>query len=155
MTMTTPTTTTDLAPDPRRLVGPEHGATQFMLQRADMPAGAYIGLHVHDGEEANLVLSGQVRFTVAGRQWVCGPGEAAFAPTGVEHGFRVLSDATIVTVREQRLGTRVIVFDPDGTRREVATYRHGPPWSNEPPPGVGVTPNAELERLYESTAHLL
>lgn len=147
---TTPTT-----PDRAMLVGPADGATKFLLQRSEQPAGSLVGLHVHDGEESNLVLRGEIRFTVAGEHRVCGPGEAVFAAPGVEHGFLVLTDATLVTVREQCLGTRVIVLDPDGSRREVETYRHGPPWSKEPPPGESVTPNDDLQRLYRTTAHLL
>jgi quercetin dioxygenase-like cupin family protein len=145
------------ASEPQRkwLVGPGDGADRLLLHKGDYRAGARVGLHIHDGEEAHLVLHGTVRFTVDGAQRECGAGEAAFAPAGRAHGFIVLADAAMVTIREQRLGTRVIVIDADGSRREVEVFRNGPPWSKEPPPGAGLTPDEDVEALYETTYHLL
>lgn len=137
------------------LVGPEDGAERLLLQRAHYPAGLAVGLHKHDGEEAHVVLSGAVRFTVDGRQKVCQAGDAAFAPTEAEHGFLALSEAEVLTIREQRLGTLVIAIDPDGTRREVPVIRRGPPWGKAPVSGETPTPNDEVEALYETTRHLL
>jgi quercetin dioxygenase-like cupin family protein len=139
----------------RWLVGPEDGAEHFLLDRLELPAGRVVGLHKHDGEEAHVVLSGSVRFYVDGEHQVCGPGEVGFAPTGAEHAFRALTDAVLVTVREQCLGSIAVVLEPDGSRREVPIYRNGPPWSNQPPPGVGVTPNEVIDSYYRTTAHLV
>ena len=139
----------------RWLVGPEDGAEHLLLDRLELRAGRVVGLHKHDGEEAHVVLSGTVRFLVDGVQRVCGPGEVGFAPIGAEHGFRALSDAVLVTVREQRLGSIAILLEPDGSRREIPIYRNGPPWSNEPPVGAGPTPKEEIEAIYRTTAHLI
>jgi quercetin dioxygenase-like cupin family protein len=139
----------------RWLVGPEDGAEHLLLDRLVLPAGRVVGLHKHDGEEAHVVLEGRVRFYVDGARRECGPGEVGFAPAGTEHGFRALTDAVIVTVREQRLGSIAIVLAPDGSRREVPIYRDGPPWSPEPPPGVGITPNEVIDSYYKTTAHLV
>jgi hypothetical protein len=67
----------------------------------------------------------------------------------------VIDDSTMLTVREQRLGTLVTVLDPDGTQREVEIYRGGPPWSKEPPEGEGTTPDDVVRDLYRTTHHLL
>jgi quercetin dioxygenase-like cupin family protein len=139
----------------RWLIGPEDGATRFLLQQQDYSAGFFVGLHKHDGEEAHMVLAGEVRFTVDGRHIVCRAGEAAVAPPASEHGFLLLADSTLLTIREQRLGTLVIVLEPDGSRREVESFRAGPPWSKEPPPGTEPTPNDVIQNLYQTTRHLL
>lgn len=139
----------------RWLVGPEDGAEHLLLDRLEMRAGRVVGLHKHDGEEAHVILSGMVRFYVDGERQVCGPGEVGFAPIASEHGFRALSDAVIVTVREQRLASIAIRLEPDGSRSEIPIYRNGPPWSNEPPPGTGLTPNEEVEAIYRTTTHLV
>lgn len=139
----------------RWLVGPEHGAEHFLIHRQSYPTGVRVGLHVHDGEEAHLVERGEVRFAVDGERRVFHAGEIAFAPIGSEHGFVTLTEATLVTIREQRLGSRAIIIDPDGTHREVEIYRNGPPWSKQPPDGEETTPDDVVESYYRTTEHLL
>jgi quercetin dioxygenase-like cupin family protein len=137
------------------LIGPEHGAERLLARRSEWPAGFYVGLHRHDGDEAFYVLEGKVRFTVDGEQIVCGAGEAATVPKGAEHGFRVLEDAAILIIREQHLGSVAIVIEPDGTRGEVEILQHGPPWSKVPPEGVELTPDEVIRSYYETTQHLI
>lgn len=54
-----------------------------------VPAGGRVpAAHSHDGfEEAIYGLRGLVRFTVGGVVHELGPGDAAFVPRGVVHGF--------------------------------------------------------------------
>jgi quercetin dioxygenase-like cupin family protein len=139
----------------RWLVGPETGAEHFLIDRRDYPSGVRVGLHRHDGEEAHLVERGEVRFAVDGERRVFHSGEVAFAPIGSEHGFVTLTEATIVTIREQRLGSWAVVLEPDGSRREVEIFRNGPPWSKQPPEGEGPTPDTAVESYYRTTEHLL
>lgn len=148
-------TTTEPTRTRRWLVGPEHGAEHLLIDRQTFRASARVGLHRHDGEEAHLVEQGEVRFVVDGERRVYRDGEVAFAPTGSEHGFVALSEATMVTVREQRLGSWAIVIDPDGTRREIEIFRNGPPWSKQPPDETTTTPDSVVESYYRTTEHLL
>jgi quercetin dioxygenase-like cupin family protein len=49
--------------------------------------------HVHrDADESFVILTGQVRFWVAGRETIRGPGETAFVPRGTEHTFQVVGE---------------------------------------------------------------
>jgi quercetin dioxygenase-like cupin family protein len=137
------------------LIGPAHGAEHLLILRSAYDEGFFVGLHKHDGEEAFIVLSGRVRFTRDGVHRECGPGEAAVAPTGSEHGFLVIEDAEMLIIREQRLGTTTIVIEPDGTRREVETFHSGPPWAKDPPPGVERIPGETIQEYYATTKHLL
>jgi quercetin dioxygenase-like cupin family protein len=137
------------------LIGPEQGAERLLVRRNEWPAGFYVGLHRHDGEEAFYVLDGAVRFTVDGERLVRRAGEAATVPKDAEHGFRVLEDAVILIIREQHLGSVAIVIDPDGTPREVEILQHGPPWSKVPPEGVTLTPDDVIRSYYETTQHLV
>jgi quercetin dioxygenase-like cupin family protein len=55
--------------------------------------------HVHAREdETFVVLSGEVEFWLAGETVLRGAGETAFVPRGVEHTFRVLSEARMLTI---------------------------------------------------------
>jgi mannose-6-phosphate isomerase-like protein (cupin superfamily) len=55
-----------------------------------IPAGSASPWHVHHTEdEAFYVLEGRLTVVVADRQVALGPGDFAFGPRGVPHGFRV------------------------------------------------------------------
>jgi mannose-6-phosphate isomerase-like protein (cupin superfamily) len=55
------------------------------------PVGGGPPRHVHHNEdEAFYVRSGKLKFWIDGHTTICGPGDAAFAPRGVEHAFRVI-----------------------------------------------------------------
>jgi quercetin dioxygenase-like cupin family protein len=137
------------------LVGPADGANRLLVSRSEWPAGFFVGLHRHDGEEAFYVLQGNVRFTVDGKQILCGPGDTATVPTGAEHGFTVLADAVILVIREQILQSIAVQIDEGGTRREIEIFQYGPPWSKDPPPEIGLTSAEDVRSIYLTTKHLL
>jgi quercetin dioxygenase-like cupin family protein len=139
----------------RWLVGPADGANRLLVSRSEWPAGFFVGLHRHDGEEAFYVLQGSVRFTVDDKQIHCDAGDTATVPVGAEHGFVVLADAVILVIREQELQSIAIQIDADGTRREIEIFQYGPPWSKEPPPQIGLTSAEDVRSIYQSTVHLL
>lgn len=52
------------------------------------PAGpGDIPLHIHEGDEAALVLSGTVRFMVSGQSYELEEGDSIYYITGQEHGY--------------------------------------------------------------------
>jgi quercetin dioxygenase-like cupin family protein len=137
------------------LVGPDQRAERLLVVRSEWPAEFFVGLHRHDGEEAFYVLEGRVRFTLDGTHIECTAGQATTVPAGGEHGFVVLEDATILVIREQRLGSIAISLQPDGERQEVEIFQYGPPWSKQPPAGSDLTPPEIVRQIYETTRHLL
>jgi quercetin dioxygenase-like cupin family protein len=57
------------------------------------PIGSGPPMHIHHAEdEAFFVISGEIEFSLAGRRFRKGPGDAAFVPRGVEHTFTVVGD---------------------------------------------------------------
>jgi len=66
--------------------------------RAEMAPGTDFGLHRHHQEQIICVLHGQLEFTVGNETRVVGPGEVIHAPSGAEHGGRVVSDGPVVTI---------------------------------------------------------
>jgi quercetin dioxygenase-like cupin family protein len=68
----------------------------------------------HPSEQIDVIISGRIKFVIAGREWILGPGEALSIPPGVEHTCEVLEDTTyfevfvppltdpIITASEQR-----------------------------------------------------
>jgi len=71
------------------------------LFESSTPVGGGPPRHVHRNEdEAFYVRSGKLKFWIDGHTTICGPGDAAFAPRGVEHAFRVFGDqpAQMLTV---------------------------------------------------------
>ena len=66
--------------------------------RAEIAPGTDFGLHTHHQEQIICVLQGQLEFTVDGETRVVGQGEVIHAPSGVEHGGRVVSDEPVVTL---------------------------------------------------------
>lgn len=136
------------------LIGAEHGARTLFRERARFPAGFFVGLHTHQGDESFEVKEGRVRFTAGGEQKECGPGEIVFVPSGVEHGFLVLTDTCLEIFSQQRMGLHVVVLESDGTRRVEEIFMEGFPSSNPPPDGRW-TPRERIRALYATTRHLL
>jgi len=66
--------------------------------RAEIAPGIEFGLHSHPQEQIICVLQGQLEFTVDGETKVVGPGQVIHAPPGVEHGGRVVSDDSVITI---------------------------------------------------------
>ena len=46
-----------------------------------------IPLHVHEGDEAALVLAGKIKFTVSGQLYELEEGDSIYYITGQEHGY--------------------------------------------------------------------
>lgn len=83
---------------------------QLMLLRVTGGAGAEAPRHSHPHEQMSLVVSGRVRFWLAGEERELGPGEAVHIPGGTEHGATFLEESLLFDlyhpVREDML-TRV------------------------------------------------
>ena len=77
----------------------------FSLVEEEAPHGAMPPLHVHhDHDEAFYVLSGRFSIHLPGTRIDLAPGDAAFAPRGVPHAYRVDSEE----------GARVLVATTSG-----------------------------------------
>ena len=139
---------------------------RFALWEGVLPHGAAPPLHSHPQDETFYVLEGSVTvWIVEGdvaadrssppvwqgtRARPCGVGEAAFAPAGVPHTFRVESDTARMVVLSTPAGIEDSIHGlaeparwpwlqppPDGPRvsaerlaaveRELGVVRHGPP----------------------------
>jgi quercetin dioxygenase-like cupin family protein len=65
---------------------------QLSVFQATMPEGFSPPRHIHTREdEVFLVLDGEVRFDLDGRERLAGPGTTVYMPRGVPHTFRVQS----------------------------------------------------------------
>lgn len=144
-----------LDPTPRMLIGPGDGARALFRERARYPAGFFVGLHTHDGDESFEVREGRVRFTAGGERRTCGSGAIVFVPAGVEHGFEVEEETLIDIFSQQDMGLYVVVMDPDGSRRMEEIYMQGFPSTHAPPDGRSWTPREHFRALYATTRHLL
>ena len=51
--------------------------------------------HSHPQEQMGYILSGKVKLTIAHEKKICGHGEAYHIPSGVPHGFEVLSGESL------------------------------------------------------------
>jgi len=72
------------------LVGPDDGASNFVLRRFRMEAGGGIPLHTNEVEHEQYVLRGRARITIAGETHHVGPDDALYIPAGVPHSYEVL-----------------------------------------------------------------
>jgi len=64
-------------------------------------------LHAHEGDEAALVLAGQVRFTVAGEGYDLGEGDSIYYLAGQDHGYANASpgsEARMIWFSSERKG---------------------------------------------------
>ncbi len=106
---------------PRREIhNPRTGQTmRFLLTAADTdgallrihttnpPTAVAEPVHVHPRQESRAeVISGALRFTVAGRDQTLGPGEAITIPAGMPHHFVNDGDEEAVSVQEFRPALR-------------------------------------------------
>lgn len=95
----------------------------WSLMEVVLPEGAGPPPHLHPWDEAYYVVSGQVRFCLAGDEQVLGAGDFIHAPAGTVHGFQGAS----------RGGepARMLVFDApahaESFFREVDREVKGPP----------------------------
>jgi mannose-6-phosphate isomerase-like protein (cupin superfamily) len=68
----------------------------FFFRKRVLHAGAGIGLHQHDHDEVYYIVSGQGRYTLDGREYDVGPGQALLTRTGSTHAMRQVGDADLV-----------------------------------------------------------
>ena len=68
------------------------------LAQITLTAGAVVPEHEHPNEQIATVLSGRVRFVVAGEEREVGPGESVLIEGGVPHRVDVLEDAVVLDV---------------------------------------------------------
>ena len=73
----------------------------WSLMEVTLPQGSGPPPHVHDWDEAYVVLEGEVAFSVGDRRIDAVAGDFVYTPGGVAHGFRGTSPAP----------ARVLIFD--------------------------------------------
>jgi len=67
--------------------------TEFRLEK-----GSKIPLHSHPHEQTGYLISGKLKFTVAGETIEAGPGDSWNLHGEVEHGVEVLEDSLVIEV---------------------------------------------------------
>ena len=73
-------------------------AERMTLARFSLSRGAIVPAHAHDNEQVSYVVSGAVRFLVAGEEIVVRTGEALQIPSWAEHSLTVIEDAEVIDV---------------------------------------------------------
>ena len=63
---------------------------RLMLSYVDLEPNSVVPQHSHPHDQAGLVVSGRVTFTIGGEEKTLGPGDWYLAPGGVSHGVVVL-----------------------------------------------------------------
>ena len=61
-------------------------------------AGGSIHEHSHPHDEVWNVIDGQLEITIAGENWVAGPGCAAVVPPDAAHSVKALTDVQAIVV---------------------------------------------------------
>ena len=83
----------------------EDTAGEFLLCEVEMEQGKLTPLHTHPADESLYVLEGELLMHMDGQEYPVTKGGLAFAPRGVPHAFKVVSDG----------GARVLCFHTPGT----------------------------------------
>ncbi len=73
-------------------------ALQMMLERYAPGADTGRAMLSHEGEEAAMIIEGELEVTVGTRQRILGPGEAYYFESNQPHRFRNLGDVDCVVV---------------------------------------------------------
>jgi quercetin dioxygenase-like cupin family protein len=71
---------------------------QMTIARLELKAGGAVPAHAHINEQVSMVLSGRLRFLVAGVETLVGPGQVLELPPNVPHGVEVLEDSLVIDV---------------------------------------------------------
>ncbi len=72
------------------LVGPEQGASNFVLRRFIMGAGGGMPRHTNLVEHEQYVLRGRARITIGDRVHEVSPDHTLYIPAGAVHSYEVL-----------------------------------------------------------------
>jgi quercetin dioxygenase-like cupin family protein len=78
----------------RRVVSGEHG----MVVWWSIKAGAHAAAHRHPNEQIFWMLKGRMEFRLGNERRVCGPGDIAVIPGGVEHEAWWPEDTEVIDV---------------------------------------------------------
>jgi quercetin dioxygenase-like cupin family protein len=82
-----------------RFVGdPDTGASECVLLRGAVPAGAGFLAHSHDHEEIFYVLSGSLSYEIGEQTGSVVAGDVVVIPAGTVHSFEANDDADAVAV---------------------------------------------------------
>jgi quercetin dioxygenase-like cupin family protein len=73
-------------------------AARMTIARFSLARGAVVPLHKHDHEQVSYVVSGALRFRVAGEETLVRGGEALQIPSWAEHSVEVVEDADVIDV---------------------------------------------------------
>ena len=69
-----------------------------LLAEFKLAKGAVIPAHSHPQEQTGYLVSGHLRFAIAGVEHVTHTGDSWTIPGGVEHGVHVLEDSVAIEV---------------------------------------------------------
>ena len=92
-------------------VKPMKAGDEMTLLEIRYASGVGAPPHTHQHESLCYVVSGKVKMTVAGEEFVLGPGDVCLHPQGVLHAVEAVEDSLVVEVKspvqpiEQFLGT--------------------------------------------------
>jgi quercetin dioxygenase-like cupin family protein len=78
----------------RRMVAGERG----MVVWWSMKAGAHAAAHTHPHEQIFWMLSGRMEFRLGEERRICGPGDIAVIPGGVEHEAFFPEDTEVIDI---------------------------------------------------------
>src|SRR5436190_6319876 len=141
-------------------VSPQDGARRIWVmdwtisEDEQSPIG-HAGLHHHGGDEIFHVVSGTVRFHLAGRNFDVGAGRYVVVPPDTVHGYRVLStDSRVQVVGEVGMGEWVVNLHPDGSTEQVEIRSNVVPW-HRPPHGDEPFDLDGMMAIMDTTQHVL
>lgn len=80
------------------LVRQVYHAELYTIARLEMKAGARVPVHEHSNEQVTTVLTGRLRFTVAGHEIDVAAGESLALAANEPHGVEVLEDSVALDV---------------------------------------------------------
>jgi quercetin dioxygenase-like cupin family protein len=69
---------------------------QMTVARLELKAGGAVPVHAHENEQISMVLSGRLKFIVAGEEVIVGPGQVLELKPNVPHGVEVLEDCAVI-----------------------------------------------------------
>lgn len=73
-------------------------AARVTIARFTLTRGAVVPQHSHENEQVSYVVSGALRFRVAGEEQLVRAGEALQIPSWAEHSVEVVEDTEVIDV---------------------------------------------------------
>jgi quercetin dioxygenase-like cupin family protein len=73
-------------------------ADRVTIARFELKKGGLVPRHSHENEQVTQVVSGALKFTVAGQQVIVRTGEVLQIPSWAEHEVEILEDTVAVDV---------------------------------------------------------